>query len=128
MRTLLLLFVMIFSLTSCYTFKMDIGKGAPKKNTQTIHKKEWYLLWGIAPLNTVDAKKMAKGAANYTIKSQVNVLDILLGLPTLYFLRSQTVNVKKQFTPKVAKAKKQLVIKKTMTPPSIDSTRHNNIK
>lgn len=104
---------------------MDIGKGAPKTNTQTVHKKKWYLLWGLAPLNTADAKKMAKGAANYTIKSQVNILDILIGLPTAYFLRSETVSVKKQFVPKVAKPQKQVVIKKTKTPSAIDSTKHN---
>ena len=87
--------IMVFFLTSCYTLKMDVGNGAPKLNTETIHKKKWYLLWGISPLNTVDAKKMAKGAVNYTVKSQVNVVDILIGFPTLYFLRSETVSVRK---------------------------------
>ena len=107
---------------------MDIGKGAPKTNTETVHKKKWYLLWGLAPLNTVDAKKMAKGAKDYTIKSQVNMLDILIGLPTLYFLRSQTVSVKKQFVPKIIKPKKQSTTSKTKTQPTIDSTKHFNGK
>ncbi len=112
MKAAFLLLIMVITLSSCYTFRMDIGKGAPKTNTETVHKKKWYLLWGLSSLNTVDAKKMAKGAKDYTIKSQVNVVDLVIGLPTLYFLRSQTVNVKKQFVPKVAKAKKTLNTKK----------------
>lgn len=128
MKAAFILLIMVTTLSSCYTFKMDIGKGAPKTNTETVHKKKWYLLWGLSSLNTVDAKKMAKGAKDYTIKSQVNVLDILMGLPTLYFLRSQTVSVKKQFMPKVAKPKVPLVIKKTKTLLTIDTTKHINGK
>ena len=124
MKAAVLLLIMIITLSSCYTFKMDIGKGAPKTNTETVHKKKWHLLWGLSSLNTVDAKKMAKGAKDYTIKSQVNVLDILMGLPTLYFLRSQTVSVKKQFVQKSPKPKKQTTIAKSKTPPTSDSTKH----
>ena len=93
-------------LTSCFTTKMDVGKGAPKKNYTTVHKKRWYLLWGISPLNTVDAKKMAGGATDYSVKTQVKVTDILYGLPTLYFLRSQTVTVRKPISLR-KKVKKQ---------------------
>ena len=128
MKAAFLLLIMIISLTSCYTFKMDIGKGAPKTNTETIHKKKWYLLWGLSSLNTVDAKKMAKGAKDYTIKSQINMLDVFMGLPTLYFLKSQTISVKKQFVPKTSKPKKQTTITKTKTPPITDSTKHFNGK
>ena len=101
--------ILFFSLllTSCFSFKQNIGNGLtiykPLRKDSTValnkvvsvSKKRWYLVWGLSPLNTVDSKKMAKGAVNYTIKQQISVLDILIGLPTGFFLSSQTVTVKK---------------------------------
>lgn len=98
---------LLLLLSSCFTFKQDIGKGLvtlkPIRKDSTVaatkvvsvSKKRWYLLWGLSPLNTVDAKKMAKGAVNYTVKQRLSVLDMLIGLPTGFFLSSQTVTVKK---------------------------------
>jgi len=98
---------LLLLLTSCFSFKQDIGKGLtmqkPLRKDSTVaaikvisvSKKRWYLLWGLSPLNTVDSKKMAKGAVNYTVKQRMSVLDIIMGLPTGFFLSSQTVTVKK---------------------------------
>ena len=93
-------------MTSCYTYRLDIGKGAPKKDFVSVHKKRWYLLWGLSPLNTVDDKKLAAGATDYSVRSQTNIVDFLIGIPTLYFLRSQTVTVKMAI-PVVKKLKKK---------------------
>ena len=105
MKFFLVLLAIIVSFSSCFTYKQNIGKGialsvtkdttkvTPK--TVSVSKKRWYLLWGLSPLNTVDTKKMAKGATNYTIKQRISVSDMLLSLPTAFFLSSQTVTVKK---------------------------------
>ena len=105
MKAFFVLLAIIFSLSSCFTYKQDIGKGIVQPGTRdsvkvatkvkTVSKKRWYLLWGLSPLNTVDAKKMAKGATNYTIKQRISVFDMVLSLPTAFFLSSQTVTVKK---------------------------------
>lgn len=105
MKVFLVLLAIIVSLSSCFTYKQNIGKGIvlpmAKDTTKatakviSVSKKRWYLLWGISPLNTVDTKKMAKGATNYTIKQRISISDMILSLPTAFFLSSQTVTVKK---------------------------------
>ena len=87
------LFCLIF--TSCYTIKQDIGTGAPKKFT-VVHKHKWYALWGITPLNTVDAKKMAGKSNNFTVKTQFSTTDIIISLLTgCLSIVTQTVTVSK---------------------------------
>jgi len=88
-----LLFSFIF--ISCYTIKQDIGTGAPKKYT-VVHKHKWYALWGITPLNTVDAKKIAAKSNNYTVKTQFSVTDVIISLLTGCFsVVTQTITVAK---------------------------------
>lgn len=80
------------SLQSCMTLSHDVGKGS--QTGVTTKKKQVYLLWGLLPLGSVDANKMAKGATDYTIESKINFVDALLsviGAPIS--LRTQTVVV-----------------------------------
>lgn len=79
---------------SCYTIKQDIGSGAPK--VTVVHKHKWYALWGISPLNTVDAKKLAGTSTNYSIKTQFSFSDMLISLVTGCFsIVTETVTVTK---------------------------------
>ena len=95
MKISLIAAIFCFLLTSCYTFKQDIGTGAPKKHI-AIHKHKWYALWGISSLNTVDAKKMAGKTSNYTVKTQFGVTDIIISLFTsCVSVVTQTVTVTK---------------------------------
>ena len=89
--------VCIFSLilSSCYTIRQDIGTGASKKHT-LVHKHKWYALWGITPLNTVDAKKMAGKSTNYSVKTQFSPTDVIISLITgCLSIVTQTVTVSK---------------------------------
>lgn len=36
------------------------------------------MLWGLVPLNTVDAKAMANGASDYTVVTQMTFIDGLI--------------------------------------------------
>ena len=84
-----------FILSSCYTFKQDIGAGAPKKHI-VVHKHKWYALWGISSLNTVDAKKLAGKTNNYSVKTQFSVTDVIISLFTGWAtIVTQTVTVTK---------------------------------
>ena len=81
------------SLASCYTMTHQVGSGgsgAPQDEQQ------WWILWGLVPLNHVDSHTMAAGAANYTVTTQFKPLDVLIscftGIITIYV---QTVEVKK---------------------------------
>ncbi len=91
-KTLLLLFCIIFSLSSCMTLSHDVGKGAQGNVTYT--KRQVYLLWGLIPIGNVDTQKMAKGATDYTIESKINFLDFLIAIPgSIITLKTQTVKV-----------------------------------
>ncbi len=84
-----------FIFTSCYTFKQDIGTGAPKKHV-VVRKHKWYALWGISSLNTVDAKKLAGKSSNYSVKTQFRATDIIISLFTgCVSVVTQTVTVTK---------------------------------
>ena len=112
MKAFLAVIAIIISLSSCYTYRQDIGKGIVKTDrTDTLKarpkiisvtQKRWYLMWGLSPLNTVDSKKMAKGAKDYTIRQRFSFTDFLIGIPTAYFLSTQTVTVKRVATKKLS--------------------------
>ena len=95
MKISLVALLFCFLLMSCYTFKQEIGTGAPKKHI-TVHKRKWYGLWGISSLNTVDAKKLAGKTNNYSVKTQFGVTDIIISLFTgCVSIVTQTVTVTK---------------------------------
>jgi len=81
------------SLSSCMSLTHTVGSGGYGESES---KRQWYVLWGLVPINEVDSKQMAGGAENYTVKSSITPLDFVIniftGLVTVY---SQTVEVKK---------------------------------
>ena len=88
----LLTFVMLMA--SCAMHTHIIGKGA--QGGERLQQRQWYVLWGLVPINNVDSKVMAAGATNYTIKTQQSfvdcVINIFTGLVTVYY---RTVTVTK---------------------------------
>lgn len=84
----------VFSLSSCYTHVHRIGQGA--KTEQKISKKQWYILWGLVPLNDVDTHALAGDAEDYEIKTQHSFVDLLIGIFTgIVTIHPKTVTVKK---------------------------------
>ena len=87
--------------TSCYTQKIAVGQGAPARQGDEAAKNEesvwtWHLLWGLIPLQgPVDATKMAKGAANYTVVYEESFINGLFGGITLGIAIPRTVTVKR---------------------------------
>ncbi|MDX2129780.1 MAG: hypothetical protein SFU91_12170 [Chloroherpetonaceae bacterium] len=80
LTVLLIAAVMTCSLSSCFTNQHIVGEG-PKGNTK-VEERQWYVLWGLVPLNKVDSQKMAGGAANYEVKTTHSFLDVVIGLFT----------------------------------------------
>ena len=81
-------------LSSCMTNMHKIGTGAAGSNVT--EQRQWYILWGLVPLNTVDSNAMAGGAATYDIKTQHNVLDVVINIFTSFVtVYSRTVTVTK---------------------------------
>ena len=44
---------------------------------QTVVERQWYLLYGLVPINEIDTKAMAGGKSNYEITTEVTVADFI---------------------------------------------------
>ena len=81
-------------LIGCSTHVHTVGTGPQTGQVETA--RQWYILYGLIPLNTVDVGAMAGGAANYEIKTSTEALDIIIGIPAGYItVKSRTVTVTK---------------------------------
>jgi len=91
----ILLIVSMFTFVGCYTNVHTVGNGGNSANK--VEKKQWYILWGLVPLNEVDSKVMAGGAENYTIKTEHKFVDMLVGVITgIVTIQPKTVTVTKE--------------------------------
>ena len=89
--------VMLASLifvTGCMTHIHVIGGGA--KSSMVEQERQWYVLWGLVPINKVDTHAMAKGAKDYEIKTEMSPLDVVINIFTsAVTVYSRTVEVKR---------------------------------
>ena len=92
--------VMIVSslfLIGCSTHVHTVGTGPQTgvKNTA----RQYYLLYGLIPLNSVDTDEMAGSAANYEIQTQVGGMDVVINIASAVaiagIVSSRTVTVTK---------------------------------
>lgn len=95
------LFALGIILSSCNATMHTVGTGG-KGNCKSpgqfdAKKKQWYLFWGLLPLNKVDSKELAGGAENYTVRTTTSFGDGLIAIPGSYLfgIRTQTVRVSK---------------------------------
>ena len=94
------LFLLLILLSSCNATMHTVGnggKGNGKPGNYDNKKKEWYLFWGLLPLNHVDSKELAGGSQNYTIRTTTSFGDGLISIVGSYLLglRTQTIRVSK---------------------------------
>ncbi len=79
---------------ACYTLNHTVGSGA-KSGVET-EKRQWYILFGLVPLNEFDSKELAGGATDYKVQTEWTPIDILINLVTgLVTISSRTVTVTK---------------------------------
>jgi len=96
MKKILIVVLVISSMVmiSCSTHVHTIGNGA--QTGQSVSATQWYALFGLVPLNSVDTKAMAGGAVDYEIQTQTAVMDIVIGIPASWItLTRRTVTVTK---------------------------------
>jgi len=88
------LIMAMVALTGCFTNQHMIGSGA-QGATQTTQR-QWYVLWGLVPINEVDTHAMAAGAENYNVKTQFTFVDMVIGVFTgLVSVQPRSVTVTK---------------------------------
>lgn len=93
LRTGAMIAIASMMLTSCYTYTTVVGKGAQGNN----ETKQWnhYVLWGLAPVGVSDAKAMAAGATDYTVKTEQTFVNGLLSAITFGIYSPMTTTVTK---------------------------------
>ena len=70
------LIVAMLCVIGCAAHVHKVGKGA-QGNDLTMAR-QWYVLWGIVPINDVDTNAMAEGATDYEITTLVTPLDFVI--------------------------------------------------
>jgi len=106
MKKQLIITSMIFSLlfVGCATHIHHVGAGPQIGHKVTA--RQYYLLWGLVPLNSVDTNELAgtdvngNPIENYEIQTQVDPLDIVINTISFVFgyqilLTSRTVTITK---------------------------------
>jgi uncharacterized protein YcfL len=65
-------------LIGCSTHVHTVGTGPQTGVSNTA--RQYYLLYGLIPLNSVDTGAMAGGTANYEIQTQVGPMDVVINV------------------------------------------------
>ena len=85
--------VLLF-VVGCATHIHTVGNGPQTQQVES--ERQWFILFGLVPLNTVDTNAMIGNATNYEIQTQQAPMDVLLGIPCGYVtVSSRTVTVTK---------------------------------
>jgi hypothetical protein len=90
----LLIVSILLVFMGCCTHIHKIGSGPAGNNM--IEARQWYVLWGLIPINEVDSHAMAGGATNYEIRTEVTPIDFVIGMFVgVITVNSRTVTVTK---------------------------------
>ena len=93
----LTLSVSILLLSACSTHSHVIGNGPQTGVTETA--RQYYILFGLVPLNKVDTNSMIDGATDYKLETGTRGMDVLIsgaaGMIVPTTISSRTVKVTK---------------------------------
>jgi Bor protein len=93
-KVIALFIICTFLFTGCFTMTHKVGNGA--QGSTSTEERQWYILFGLVPINNVDSKAMAGGAADYTVVTQATVVDVIIGAFTgIVSVQPMTVKVTK---------------------------------
>ena len=93
-KTFIIAFVLLI-FTACATHTHIVGDG-PSTGLEE-KARQYYLLWGLVPLNKVDTNSMIGDATNFKIETKTGPADVLIGIaagmivPTTVASRTVTV-------------------------------------
>ncbi len=93
--SLLVVVALTFVLVGCYSHTHQVGTGAQGNEVSEV--RQWFILYGLVPIkNAPDTTELAGSATNYTIKSEITVVDGLINIlaniiPTTVSARTVTI-------------------------------------
>lgn len=70
------LIVAMLFVIGCAAHVHEVGKGA--QGNEITNARQWYILWGLVPINDVDTNAMAEDATDYEITTQYTVVDAII--------------------------------------------------
>lgn len=73
---IVLILIIVLLVIGCSTNIHTIGNGPQKNEVQQV--RQWYILYGLIPLNEVNTLEMAGNATDYEIKTEQTFLDGLI--------------------------------------------------
>ena len=79
MKKITIILLAILFIAGCMTQVHKIGSGPQTYEEKTL--RQWWVLWGLIPINEIDTHEMAKGAENYEIKTEISFVD---GIITIF--------------------------------------------
>ena len=91
-RILIITTSLVLFISACTTHTHIVGKGA--QGTAEVSKRQLWII-ALVPINDVDTRKMAGGATDYEIQTQVDIIDMIVGGLTSGIISSRKVTVKK---------------------------------
>jgi hypothetical protein len=74
--SVVLLIVVILFVIGCATHVHQVGKGA--QGNETMEARQWYILWGLVPINNVDTNTMAAQTTDYEITTSMTPVDFII--------------------------------------------------
>ena len=97
LSAILLIVAMLFVI-GCAAHTHKVGKGAPGSTHIVSVERQWYVVWGLVPINSVDTNAMAGGATDYEIKTSITPVDFLINAIGSYVtVHARTVTVRRTF-------------------------------
>ncbi len=70
------LIVAMLFVIGCAAHVHKVGQGA--QGNDITMARQWYVLWGLVPINEVDTNAIAEGATDYEITTLVTPLDFVI--------------------------------------------------
>ena len=84
----------VLLLIGCAAHVHKVGNGA--QGNDMMMARQWYVLFGLVPINEVDTNAMAGTATDYEIMTQYTGLDVIINIFTgVISVNSRTVIVRK---------------------------------
>jgi hypothetical protein len=88
------LIVGILFVIGCATHVHKVGNGA--QGNDMMEARQWYVLFGLVPINEVNTNAMAGAATDYEIRTVQTALDVIINIFTgVISVNSRTVIVRK---------------------------------
>ena len=72
------LIVAMLFVIGCAAHTHQVGEGA--QGSDISNARQWYVLWGLVPINNVDTNAMAEGTTDYEITTSLTPLDVVISV------------------------------------------------